>query len=222
MIPILDALGEEFPLPISIDTRRARVVEAAAARGATILNDTAALRDDPEIADVARAHGMTVVLMHRRGVPRTMQADLTGDRRGYDDVVAEVRAFFEERVGAAIEAGIPREKLILDPGIGFGKRPEDNDRLLAELATLRIGAIPLLVGASRKAFLARFNRPDEGSTPVDNRLPASLAVAAACQRAGVETIRVHDVRETVSFLDALATFERAKGSSAPRRGDATC
>ena len=194
VLPLLDALPEGYPLPVSIDTRRAAVAERAVAAGATILNDTAALRDDPELASLAAEHDLTVILMHRRGVPATMQVGL--DRtEPYENVVEDVRAFFEERVAFALEAGIARNRLVLDPGIGFGKRPEDNDQLLACLDDLRFDGIPLLVGASRKAFLARFD-----DRPASDRLPGSLAVAARCAEAGVEVIRVHDVAETVAFL----------------------
>ena len=205
VLPILDAFRGEFPIPISIDTRRAAVALAAAERGATILNDTAALRDDPEIASVARERGLTVVLMHRRGVPRTMQS---GRVAPYADVVCEVRAFFEERVEAAIDAGIAREKLILDPGIGFGKRPEDNDHLMASLSELRLPGIPLLVGGSRKAFLGRFD-PRAASS----RLPGSRAVVASCAAQHVEYVRVHDVAETVAFLRTLRALEGPKDMS---------
>ena len=224
VVPVLEALPDDFPLPISIDTRRAAVADAAHARGATILNDTAALRDDPELAALAAERGMTVVLMHRRGTPATMQSDLDGGDAPYTDVVDEVRAFFEERVECALAAGIAREKLVLDPGIGFGKRFEDNDRLLAHLDDLRLPEIPLLVGASRKAFLGRFGalgdeRRAEGSAaPADERLPSSLAVAAVCAAAGVEILRVHDVAATVGFLDALRTFTDAVRSDAASEG----
>jgi dihydropteroate synthase len=207
VLPVLDGLAGSYPLPISIDTRRAEVAAAAADRGATILNDTASLRDDPELAAVAAERGMTVVLMHRRGTPATMQRGIDDGPPPYADVVDEVRAFLEERVAFAVEAGIPRERLVLDPGIGFGKRFEDNDRLLAELGRLRLPGVPLLVGASRKAFLGRFAAAG-GGDPEDSaaRLPGSLAVAAVCARAGVEILRVHDVAETVALLEALAAF----------------
>lgn len=198
VLPVLEGLGDDFPIPISIDTRRAAVADAAAERGATILNDTAALRDDPEIAAVARVRRLTVILMHRRGTPRTMQREAREGPRGAD-IIDEVRAFLEERVEAAVAAGIPREKLVLDPGIGFGKLPEENDRLIAGLDRLRIGALPLLVGASRKSFLSRFD-----PRAAADRLPGSLAVAAQCARSGVEYLRVHDVAETVAFLRTLA------------------
>lgn len=199
VLPVLDALRSNCPVPISIDTRRALVAAAAHARGATILNDTSALCDDPELAAVAAERRMQVVLMHRQGVPATMQ-----QAPRYDDVVAEVRAFLEERVAAACAAGIAEERLILDPGLGFGKRLEDNTRLLAALPRLRIRALPLLVGASRKSFLDRL--PGVALRPAAERLPGSLACAAVAALQGAEWVRVHDVEATVEFLRTLTAI----------------
>jgi len=203
VLPVLDSLGGSLPLEISIDTRRAAVAAAAADRGATILNDTAALRDDPEIAAVAAERGLAVILMHRRGVPATMQRDALERPRG-GDIVAEVAEFFAERIEAALAAGIRRDRLLLDPGIGFGKRAEENDRLIAGLARLGALGLPIVVGASRKSFLSRFD-----ARPAAGRLAGSLAVAAACARRGAAILRVHDVAETVAFLRTLAAIEAA-------------
>lgn len=201
VLPLLEALraeyGGEFPIPISVDTRRARVAAEAAARGTRIINDTSALRDDPELAAVVAAEGLDVVLMHRQGTPETMQDDPR-----YDDVVAEVRAFFDERVAAATAAGISTERIILDPGLGFGKERDDNYRLVAALTELRVKGLPMLVGASRKSFLDRFH-----PVPFAERLPGSLAFAAAAAQVGAEWVRVHDVAETVAFLRTLEALQ---------------
>jgi len=197
ILPVLDALGDSYPIPISVDTRRAAVLAAAAERGATILNDTSALCDDPEIAVVAAEHGMTVILMHRQGTPATMQMEPR-----YDDVIAEVRAYFEERVDAARAAGISDDRLILDPGLGFGKRPRDNYELMRSLDQLRIDGLPMLVGASRKSFLGLFD-----DRPFEDRLSGSLAFTAAARSRGAEWIRVHDVEETVVFLRTLDAID---------------
>ncbi len=189
--------GCGYPIPVSVDTRRALVAAGAAERGATILNDTAALRDDPELAGVAAEHQLTVVLMHRKGTPETMQ-----DAPNYEDVVSELRAFFEASLAYALSEGIPADRLIFDPGLGFGKRPEDNATILANLEHLRVANRPLMVGASRKSFLSRFD-----PRPPAERLPGSLAAAATAARAGVDWVRVHDVRNTVAFLDTLTAFE---------------
>jgi len=209
VLPVLDRFGPDFPVPISIDTRRAEVAAAAAERGATILNDTAALRDDPEIAQVAAEFRLNVVLMHRRGVPKTMQSSLEQIDRPYEDVIEEVRAFFESRVESALSAGINRTDLILDPGIGFGKRPQDNDQLIARVSELRLPGHQLLVGASRKRFLARF---DHGNTT--DRIGGSLAVAVVCAQSGVEHLRVHDVEQTVTFLRTMRALSNSLSASA--------
>ncbi len=197
VIPVLDALGDDYPIPISIDTRRAAVLEAAVARGVTILNDTAALRDDPEIGHVAAQSNVRVILMHRQGTPATMQV-----APRYDDSVAEVRAFFEERVDAARSAGIAHDRLILDPGLGFGKRPRDNFELMRALPQLQVDGLPMLVGASRKSFLGMFD-----DRPSADRLPGSLAFVAASRSRGAAWVRVHDVEETVAFLRTLDAID---------------
>ncbi len=199
--PLLEALGRGFPIPISIDTRRARVAALAADHGATILNDTSALRDDPELVAVAAERRMHVVLMHRQGTPERMQVD-----PHYEDVIGEIRSFFRERIDAALRGGIARERLILDPGLGFGKRLEDNTLLVARLGALAVDGLPLLVGASRKSFVGQYDR-----SPPAERLAGSLAFAAAARSGGAEWLRVHDVRETVAFLATLQAIDAAGG-----------
>lgn len=199
VLPVLDAIGPGFSVPISIDTRRAVVAAAAADRGASIVNDTSALRDDPELARVVAARGLRVVLMHRQGTPETMQRSPR-----YDDLIQEVGDFLDGRVAAATAAGIPESRVILDPGLGFGKARDDNYTLVARLASIRRRGLSVLVGASRKSFLGRFD-----SRPDSNRLPGSLAFVAAAHRAGADWVRVHDVRETAVFLDTLKAIEEA-------------
>ncbi len=203
VLSVLEALGAGFPALISIDTRRARVAEAAARHGARMVNDTSALRDDAALAAVVAAHGLELVLMHRKGTPKTMQ-----QAPHYEDLLGEVRAFFEERVRFALDAGIAHERLILDPGLGFGKRPEDNYALAANLRALSIDGLPMMLGASRKSFLARFD-----PRPAPERIPGSLAFAAMAFAAGAAWVRVHDVGATVSFLDTLAALHDAEESS---------
>ena len=195
--PILEALEGRLPVPISVDTRRASVAEVALECGATWINDTSALRDDPRLASVVAASDARVVLMHRRGVPRTMQEDPR-----YHDPVREVREFFEERVRFATDRGIDLDRIVLDPGLGFGKRPEDNDRLVAGLDALRVDDLAILIGASRKSFVARFD-----DAPAADRLAGSLAYVAASAHRGADGFRVHDVRETVALLDALTAID---------------
>lgn len=195
VVGLLDAL-RGFELPISIDTRRAVVASAAVERGATILNDTSALRDDPEIAAVASANGMDVILMHRAGVPLSMQ-----ENPHYDNVVGEVREFFEERVETAISVGIGLDRVILDPGLGFGKLPGDNYQLMRSCQDLRITGTRMMIGASRKSFLEPFD-----SREPKHRLPGSLAFVAHSSQLEVDWVRVHDVADTVRFLDTLESI----------------
>lgn len=209
IVPVLDAFAEVGVVPagvrISVDTRRTPVAEAAADRGATIVNDTAALQDDPSLAAFVAARGLDVVLMHRLGTPATMQRNPR-----YDDLVTDVRAFFAERVEVALAAGIAPDRVTLDPGFGFGKTVANNYELMARLDELQPegGAHPWLVGASRKSFLGRF--APAGHRPSD-RLPGSLAFVAAAyahRGQGVRWVRVHDVADTVTFLRTLAEIDR--------------
>ena len=182
---------------ISIDTRKAPVAEAALDAGATIVNDVSALRDDPRMGALVAERGVAVCLMHMRGTPRDMQRDPR-----YRDVVAEVRAELAERKDVALAAGIAEERIVLDPGIGFGKRFEDNWALLANLDALRDLGSPLLIGLSRKSFLGAIGR--RGRNAPEDRLIATIAAQLWCTLLGVEIIRVHDVAE---FREALAAFD---------------
>ena len=196
VLPVLQGLRREVLAPISIDTYKAPVARAALDAGADIINDISALRFDPEMISLLAAERVPVVLMHMQGVPRTMQMEPR-----YDDVVREVKNFLVERLHQAVNLGIEREKIILDPGIGFGKTLDHNLTLLRSLADLAAIGQPLLVGASRKAFIGRILAADP-----DKRLEGSLAAAVAAVLAGANIIRVHDVRETrraILVADAL-------------------
>lgn len=199
-VPLIAAIRAESDVAISIDTMKPQVARAAAAAGASIWNDVAALRFSPDAPQVAAELGCDVVLMHMQGEPRTMQADPQ-----YRDVVAEVRAFLAERAQAAMAAGVAREKIWLDPGIGFGKRLEHNLALLAHLEEIAGLGFPVLLGVSRKRFVAALD-PAAGQAS-DARLAGSLAAALAGVQAGAGALRVHDVVETVQALkvwDAIA------------------
>jgi len=198
--PIVDALvrGSErsapLTIPVSIDTRKAGVARAALASGAQIVNDVTAAPDE-EMASVLRDAGdsVPVVLMHMRGDPATMQ-----NEPHYGNVVTEVREYLRERAEALAASGIQRSRIVVDPGIGFGKRLEDNLDLLKNIDVLKGLGYPVLIGASRKTFIGRLL-----DAPVEQRLAGSLAVAAQCYDAGTEILRVHDVRETVEMLRVL-------------------
>lgn len=173
---------------ISIDTRKAAVAEAALAAGAHLVNDVSALAYDERMIDVVAASGAPVVLMHAQGDPQTMQ-----DNPRYGDVLVEVFAFLEARIAAAGAAGIARDRIIVDPGIGFGKSVAHNLELMNGLALFHGLGCPLLVGASRKRMIGALS----GEAPADQRLAGSIALALKAAEQGAQIIRVHDVPETV-------------------------
>ncbi len=190
VVPVLEALAGE--VPVSIDTAKAEVARRAVELGALLVNDVTALRGDPRMATVVAEGGPYLCLMHMRGTPRTMQHDPR-----YDDVVSEVAAFLEERLRLATSAGIPEERICLDPGIGFGKTVEQNFELVRRLdVLLRLGR-PIVVGFSRKSSLGRILGD---ATATQGPLPASIAAAVAAYERGATILRVHDVRETVEAL----------------------
>ena len=192
VLPVITALLARAPeCLISVDTSKAAVAAAALEQGAAIVNDVTALRGDPAMAGTIARAGAGVVLMHMRGTPKTMQ-----DQPSYGDVVAEVRHFLAERLGAAVAAGIAPECIALDPGIGFGKTAEHNLALLRELGALTGGSRPLVIGVSRKGFLARF----AGSSEVEDRLWPTVAITALARQKGAVVLRVHDVGPNVAAL----------------------
>jgi len=201
LVPLIRAIRAESAIPISVDTMKPQVARAAVAAGASLWNDVTALRYAPDAPAVAAGLGCDVVLMHMQGEPRTMQAE-----PHYDDVVAEVCAFLAERAEAAMAAGVARERIWLDPGIGFGKHMlRHNLPLLAGLDRVVALGFPVLLGASRKAFIGAL---DHGAQ-ADARLGGSIAAALAGASAGVAAVRVHDVRETVQALAVQAAIAQA-------------
>jgi dihydropteroate synthase len=194
--PVLEALGGA---PLSIDTSKAQVARHALAAGAVMVNDVTALRGDPELAGVVADSDACLCLMHMLGEPRTMQDDPR-----YDDVVSEVSFFLEERLGVAVSAGIPEERICLDPGIGFGKTVEHNLALLARLDEIVALGRPVLVGASRKRFLGRILGDEDALVgPVS----AGVAVAVMAYERGASIFRVHDVPQHVQALAAARAVE---------------
>lgn len=192
VVPVLELLGGAVPL--SIDTSKAEVARRALELGAVLVNDVTALRADPELAGVVAGSGAYLCLMHMLGTPRTMQL---GPR--YEDVVSEVCAFLEERLELAVSEGVPEERICLDPGIGFGKTVEHNLELLARLDELVALGRPVLVGISRKRFLARILGDEEA---IAGSLAASVGAAVFAYERGASIFRVHDVREHVEALTA--------------------
>jgi dihydropteroate synthase len=197
VLPVLEQLAD---VPVSIDTTKAEVAHRALEAGALLVNDITALRGDPELAGAIADAGAYVCLMHMQGEPRTMQV-----APHYDDVVEEVAAFLEERLAVAVRAGIPEEHVCIDPGIGFGKTPDQNLALIRGLDRLcRIGR-PVLVGLSRKSTLARVVGDPSARVGSD---AASIGAAVAAFDRGAAIFRAHDVAAHVEALAAAAAIER--------------
>jgi dihydropteroate synthase len=197
VMPVIEALVETGAT-ISIDTTKATVARPALEAGATIVNDVAAFRFDPDIAAVTADAGATCVLMHMLGEPRTMQDDPR-----YDEVVSDVKAFLEERLAYAVGEGIPEERIWLDPGIGFGKTLEHNLELIARLDEIVAIGRPVVFGASRKSFLGKLT-----GRLVDERLAGSIAANIIAHDRGARVFRVHDVAPTVDALKVAAATVR--------------
>ena len=198
VVPVIERLARRAGVPISVDTTKPEVMRAAVAAGACLINDVRALRAPGALAAAAEA-GAGVCLMHMRGEPRTMQVD-----PHYRSVVEEVRDDLRGRIAACEAAGIPRERICVDPGIGFGKRPEHNLALLAALDRLADPGIPVLVGVSRKSLLGIIT-----GRPTGERLAGSVALAALSVMRGAAIIRAHDVAATVDAVKVASALRRA-------------
>jgi dihydropteroate synthase len=197
IVPVVEGLRG---IPVSIDTVKAEVARRALELGAEMVNDVTALRADPEMASVVAEHDAYLCLMHMQGEPRTMQ-----DAPRYDDVVSEVAAFLEERVAFAVAEGIRQELICIDPGIGFGKTPDQNLELIRRLDTLVALERPVVVGFSRKSTLGKV-LGDPHAT--QGTMTASIGAAVASFERGAWMLRVHDVRETVEALAVAAAVGR--------------
>ena len=199
VLPIIRALRRESEVMISIDTSKAAVARAALEAGADIINDVTGLRGDPEMPQLAATSQAGVVIMHMQGEPRTMQV-----APKYDDVVREVGEFFRQALDRAVGCGIDPMRIALDPGIGFGKTPEHNRCLLANLSAFLEFQRPLLVGLSRKSFLGWLI----GSSKMEDRFWPGVALTSLCRERGARIVRVHDVK---SHTDALRMTEAILG-----------
>ena len=197
VVPVIKRLSAELDVPISVDTRKPEVAEAALEGGATIVNDISGARD-PRILDVTREAGAGLVLMHMRGEPATMQ-----EFTDYVDVVAEVRDQLRLRMEAAIFAGVEADHIVVDPGIGFAKTPDQNLVLLRDVDSLFDLGRPVLVGPSRKSFIGKVLDLD-----VDQRLEGTAAAVAWLVAQGVHIVRVHDVKEMVRVIRVVEAIER--------------
>jgi dihydropteroate synthase len=201
VIPVIEEIRKRSEVPVSIDTRKARVAEAALDAGANMVNDVSALRHDPKMRTLVAKRGVPAILMHMRGEPRTMQ-----DNPQYDEVVSDVARELEMWRDEAIAAGVDASQLLVDPGIGFGKTFDHNLELLARCHEL-MRVAPVVIGASRKAFVGHLTGQPGGAP----RMAGSLAAVAAAQRGGAAIVRVHDVRETIDFLKVLHAIVASTG-----------
>jgi dihydropteroate synthase len=193
--PLITALHSKTSCPISVDTQKAAVAAAAIDAGASMVNDVSAGLSDEEMLPLVAERGVGICLMHMRGTPRDMQ-----ETPRYDDVVCEVLDHLRERVRACLKAGIEGNKILIDPGIGFGKTLEHNLELMASLPTLRSLGLPLLLGVSRKSFIAQIAADMEAAGSPAARLGGTVAAVLRCADNGASVLRVHDVTETHEAL----------------------
>jgi dihydropteroate synthase len=193
LIPVIGTFRKRSSLPVSADTRKAAVAVAAIDAGADIINDISALSDDPRMSKACAEKGAAVVLMHKKGLPLTMQ-----ENPAYANLPEEISAFFKDSIKRALAAGILPEKIILDPGIGFGKSLEGNLQIIRLLAEICGKDYPILVGLSRKSFIGEIT-----GNGAEDRLAGTLAANAAAILAGANIIRVHDVKEHVDLSRVL-------------------
>ncbi len=204
VLPVIERLAQVSDVPISIDTYKAEVARRALEAGAVIVNDISGLRFDAQMAEVIGRAGASVVIMHIKGTPKTMQLNPE-----YADLFAEIKAYLAEGVDKARQAGITQ--IMIDPGIGFGKRLEHNLRLIGGLEQFRSLGYPLLIGASRKSFIGALL-----DVPVGERLEGSLAAAVAAVLHGASILRVHDVRETKRAVTIADAIKRASADNPSR------
>jgi dihydropteroate synthase len=201
VLPVVEALAPQCPVPLSIDTTKAGVARACIDLGASIINDITALASDPEMPALAASARAGVILMHMQGTPQTMQV-----QPRYDDVMADIARFFEERLRLLADCGIAAEQTVLDPGIGFGKTREHNLQLVARLEQFQRLGRPICLGVSRKGFLGRLL-----DRPLEQRLAGSLvAVLHPQSRSAVQIVRVHDVAETRDAVHLFSLLEGAR------------
>lgn len=198
VMPVLERLAGRLNIPVSIDTRKAEVARAAVQSGASIINDISGFKRDGGMAGAALETGAAVILMHMQGTPEMMQDD-----PHYEDAVSEILSWMSERTAELTSSGVGRDKIIVDPGIGFGKRLEDNLAILHEIGDFRSLGYPVMVGYSRKSFIGSIT----GRRPFE-RLWGGFAALASCLNGGVQIVRVHDVRETADFIKVWKEIER--------------
>jgi dihydropteroate synthase len=199
VIPVVSSLAQKTDVPISIDTYKSDVARRALDAGAQMINDISALRFDPEMKRIAGQYQVPVVLMHIKGTPKDMQKDPS-----YEDVIGEITQYLRESIQLAYEGEIEKERILIDPGIGFGKRFQDNLNILKNLREFSILRCPILIGCSRKSFIGKIL-----DLPVGERLEGSLAALAVAVMNGANIVRVHDVKESKRVAGLVDAIRRA-------------
>jgi dihydropteroate synthase len=199
VIPVISSLAQKTDVPISIDTYKSEVARRALDAGAQMINDISALRFDPKMKRIAGEHQVPVILMHIKGTPKDMQKDPS-----YEDVIGEITQYLRESIQLAYEGEIEKERILIDPGIGFGKRFQDNLNILKNLREFSILRCPILIGCSRKSFIGKIL-----DLPVGERLEGSLAALAVAVMNGANIVRVHDVKESKRVAGLVDAIRRA-------------
>ena len=207
VIPVIKELSKETHIPISIDTYKAEVAEEAIKAGAQIINDISGLQADDEMARVAAENNTPIIIMHIKGHPHDFPKDPV-----YDNLIPEIISFFERRIEDAVNSGIAHNNIIIDPGIGFGKKPEHNMAILRQLNDFKCLNLPIMVGTSRKSFISNvLELSDEQNLPTsDARLTGTLVTLIIAVINGANIVRVHDVREAVQAIKMYRAIESAK------------
>ena len=208
VVPVIEKLSKRIPIPISIDTTKAGVAEQAIKAGASMINDVSSLRFDPKMASIAVDYAVPVILMHMLGNPKTMQIEPT-----YDDLIGEIKAFFENAIGQAENKGVSRSKIIIDPGIGFGKTVGHNLLLIQRLHEFKTLKVPIMTGTSRKAFIRKLLKNNTGeeinadAAIVESGTQASVAAAILN---GAHLVRVHNVANTLATVKITDAIKNAR------------
>ena len=198
VIPVVEVLAKRISVPLSVDTYKAEVARRALDAGAALVNDISAMRFDPAMKELIAERGVPVILMHMLSTPRDMQISPS-----YEDVIGEISTFLRERIAEAVSAGIARTQIVVDPGIGFGKRVADNAEIVRRLDAFEALGCPILLGPSRKSFIGKVL-----DLPAEERLEGTAAVVALSVLRGVHLIRVHDVRQMVRVVRMVEAIER--------------
>ncbi|MEW6410728.1 MAG: dihydropteroate synthase [Nitrospirota bacterium] len=205
VVPVIEKLSHRLKIPISVDTSKSRVAKIAVKAGASIINDISGLRLDPEMVHVVADSGIPVVIMHMKGTPKDMQVNPT-----YNNVVSEVIEFLKERIKVAIDEGVSKDKIIIDPGIGFGKTVEHNIVILRRLDEFKVLGRPILIGTSRKSFIGKIL-----DLEVNERIEGTAATVAVAILKGAALIRAHDVKEMVRVARMTDAIIRASHHLSP-------